>query len=59
MKVDRNKIEKVLAMFDDEDIPYINPKLRFKMISYNKPIKENKIIQKVKKVGVYNDRQGK
>ena len=56
MKVDRKKIEKVLAMFDIEDIPYINPKVRFKMISYNKTIVENKIKVK-KRVGVYNDRQ--
>lgn len=57
MKVDREKIEKVLAMFDIEDIPYINPKVRFKMISYNKTNIQNKI--KVKRVGVYNDRQRK
>ena len=33
MKVDNRKLEKVLAMFDIEDIPYINPKIRFKMIN--------------------------
>ena len=55
MKVDSKKIEKVLAMFDIEDIPYINPKVRFKMISYNKTNIQNKI--KIKRVGVYkNDR---
>lgn len=59
MKVDRRKIEKVLAMFDDEDIPYIDPKLKFKLISYNKPIKENKTVKVLKKVGVYNDRSRK
>ena len=57
MKVDREKIEKVLAMFDIEDIPYINPKVKFKMISYNKADIQNKI--KIKRVGVYNDRHRK
>ena len=58
MKVDSKKIEKVLAMFDIEDIPYINPKVRFKMISYNKTNIQNNI--KIKRVGVYkNDRQRK
>ncbi len=58
MKVDGRKIEKVLAMFDTEDIPYINPKVRFKMISYNKTNIQNNI--KIKRVGVYkNDRQRK
>ena len=52
--VDKRTIEKVLGMFDSKDIPYINPKLRFKMISYNKTkINFNSKI-KVKRVGVYN-----
>lgn len=50
--VDKRKIEKVLAMFDSKDIPYINPKVRFKMISYNKAKIQCKV--KVKGVGVYN-----
>lgn len=54
----RKKIEMVLAMFDDEDIPYINPKLKFKMITYNKEVNISEK-QKVKRVGVYNDRRGK
>ena len=52
--VDKRKIEKVLGMFDAKDIPYINPKLRFKMINYNKSkINLNNRV-KVKRVGVYN-----
>ena len=54
----RKKIEMVLAMFDDEDIPYINPKLKFKMITYNKEVNVSEK-QKVKRVGVYNDRRRK
>lgn len=56
--VDRKKIEMVLAMFDDEDIPYINPKLKFKMITYNKQVN---VVEKpkIKKVGVYYDRRRK
>jgi len=50
---DREKVEKVLAMFDPEDIAYINPIHRFKMITYNKKIPK----VKVKKVGGINDRQ--
>ncbi len=57
MKVDNRKLEKVLAMFDIEDIPYINPKVRFKMITYNKVIEKQNV--KVKRVGVYSDRQRK
>ena len=57
MKVDNRKLEKVLAMFDIEDIPYINPKIRFKMITYNKIIEKPNV--KVKRVGVYSDRQRK
>ena len=55
MKVDEKKIEMVLAMFDSEDIPYINPKMKLDCIeltdSYN--------FQKVKEVGACNDRQRK
>ena len=52
--VDKRTIEKVLGMFDSKDIPYINPKVRFKMISYNKTnINLNNKV-KVKRVGVYN-----
>ena len=55
--VDKRTIEKVLGMFDAKDIPYINPKLRFKMIEYNKSkINFNNKV-KVKRVGVYNVRQ--
>lgn len=53
MKYDKKKVEKVLAMFDPEDIAYINPKLRFKMISYNKEMPKVKI----KKVGEINDKK--
>ena len=49
---DREKVKKVLAMFDSEDIAYINPKVRFKMITYNKKIPKIKI----KKVGENNDK---
>lgn len=52
--VDRRTIEKVLGMFDSKDIPYINPKLRFKMIGYNKSENNFKVKLKVKRVGVYN-----
>ena len=60
MKVDdrSKKVERVLAMFDPEDIPYICPNKRFKMIPYNK---ENITMDKpkVRKVGVYYDRSRK
>ena len=55
--VDKRTIEKVLGMFDSKDIPYINPKLRFKMIEYNKSKANSNNKIKVKRVGVYNVRQ--
>lgn len=51
MKVDQEKIKTVLAMFDPEDIPYINTRKKHKLVVYNN--NKDKVFQKVivKRVG--------
>lgn len=57
MKTEEEIIKQVLALFDEEDIPYINFEYLYKNnIIKNKPYKSN---AKVKKLGGKNDRPRK
>lgn len=57
MKVDKESVRRVLALFDEEDIPYIKSSNLLKVINGEEyqPSETDKKV-KVKKIGEVNDR---